>query len=486
MATTTTPWRDELRLLVQLAVPTIIIQVGFTAPSFLTASYVGRRFGSVYLDSFLIANLTGNLFTLSLLSGLYTASDTLSPQAFGVGNYREVGLLAMRGYLGSMIIILPICTLLFLFMEQGLVAFGEDKQVAHLAARWYIIYALSLPIYALYMVTWKFLSAQNVMHPLLLASITSSCVVLPLALEIGTRWAGFLGSAVAVCVFQSAQALIVLAYLYIFRPHVKETWPSLHAWKDALQWKPLMHFFYLGMGGIVGSVEWVYWEVLSLLVGRLGTTALSAHAVATQILSVSFMLPLGLGIALAIRLGHVLPRNPQHAKDLAVATLVIGTSLFVVVALLLYIFREYLFGLFTDEPDVIEYCDRIWWKLCVYFALLAQYALNMGCATGLGMQWTLGVVTVVFLCLFGLPAVWYIGITRAQSLDVVWSLVYPPYVVMDVVLLLCFFTKDWDKVAAEISAREVVKDLELEETMLESHYGYGSMNERQSLVSVAR
>jgi Na+-driven multidrug efflux pump len=99
----TTLW-TEARLLLELAVPTAVVQLGFTVPPFSIASYVGINYGYIYLDGMTLANLTGNLCTLALLQGLYSASDTLSPQAFGAGNEREVGLLALRGYFGSMLV----------------------------------------------------------------------------------------------------------------------------------------------------------------------------------------------------------------------------------------------------------------------------------------------------------------------------------------------------------------------------------------------
>jgi multidrug resistance protein, MATE family len=191
---------QEARHLINLAIPTVIVQLGATIPPALTASYVGRHLGSTYLDGFTLANLTGNLCTLSLLSGLYSASDTLAPQAFGAGNYRELGLLLMRGLTGSMIVLIPINLVLLMYMEQLLVLCGQDPVPSALAAKWYSIYLLSLPFYALYMVTWKFLSAQAIMTPLVVILIVT-LLSLPLLLETFVTTFGFLGSALAILTY---------------------------------------------------------------------------------------------------------------------------------------------------------------------------------------------------------------------------------------------------------------------------------------------
>ena len=98
----------------------------------------------------------GNLCNLTLLQGLYTSADTLGPQAFGAGNKKEVGLLAIRGYVASLVVLVPINVVLFFGFSKIMVYAGEDVEASRLAHQWYQIYALGLPFYALYMVAYFF------------------------------------------------------------------------------------------------------------------------------------------------------------------------------------------------------------------------------------------------------------------------------------------------------------------------------------------
>jgi Na+-driven multidrug efflux pump len=237
-----TGWK-ETNLLVQLSFLTVVIQLQGVLPPFLVASYVGRNFGSVYLDGFTLASVTGNLFTLSLLSGIFSASDTLGPQAFGANNKREVGLLAIRGFVGSMIILLPINLVLVCYMSSIMSAIlGQDAEVSGHAWHWYRIYALCLPFYALYQATWKFLSAQNVMMPLLVVTFLSTWILLPIVLWLWTSAAGFLGTAWAIVTYQVTQSLGLVFFLYWRSPHSVETWPGLAAWRNALEWKKFVPY----------------------------------------------------------------------------------------------------------------------------------------------------------------------------------------------------------------------------------------------------
>jgi MatE len=241
-----TSWASRCRELAavgSLAWPTVVVQMGTVWPGFWTASYIGRNFAVEYLDGFTLASLTINLFTLSLLQGLYSASDTLSPQAYGAGNASEVGHLAVRGYLGSLLVTVPSYMLLAHSLKPVLIYLGIDAEASTHASHYYLINGLGLPFNALFQVTWKFLSAQNVMTPLLVCILVSCGLVLPITLWTLGGWYGFAGAAVANVVFQIVLALSLVAYLWLFQPHDPATWPGLRAsLVQALRWEPFQTY----------------------------------------------------------------------------------------------------------------------------------------------------------------------------------------------------------------------------------------------------
>ena len=462
---------QEARQLINLAIPTVIVQLGANIPPALTASYVGRHLGSTYLDGFTLANLTGNLCTLSLLSGLYSASDTLAPQAFGAGNYRELGLLLMRGLTGSMIVLIPINLVLLMYMEQLLILCGQDPVPSALAAKWYSIYLLSLPFYALYMVTWKFLSAQAIMTPLVVILIVT-LLSLPLLLETFVTRFGFLGSALAILTYMLSQAILLVAYLWWQKPHTPDSWPGLGAWGEALAWKPFVTYMSLGLGGILSASEWIYWEMLGIMIGKLGQVPLAVHTVPTQVLMVAFMVPLGLGIALSIRLGQVLPRSVTRAKQLLVWTFIVAFILVSGISGWLYIYRNFVFHIFTNEDQVLKGCESIWPQVVFYNWTLSISAISMGAATGLGMQWTLGFVTFTCLWVVGMPGLWYFAIHREGGIEVAWNWIYPPYMAMNTIMCYYFYIADWDAISKSIRIREGIdSDSDSDQDRTISMYG---------------
>ncbi len=122
--------------------------------------------------------------------------------------------------------------------------------------------------------------------------------------------------------------------------------------------------------------------------------------------------------------------------------------------------------------------------MVVYFFVLAIYGVIIGIATGLGMQWTLGVVTFVFLWVFGLPAVYFFALIRGGGLGAAWTWVYPPYIVMNVVMIAAFLRADWHAISANIRKREGLVDSIIDQGDIEAlvmHNAtlkYGSTTER--------
>ncbi|HSH01113.1 MAG TPA: MATE family efflux transporter, partial [Anaerolineae bacterium] len=421
-------------------------------PSFVTAAYIGRHWGALFQDAYTLANLTGNLCCMSLLAGLHSAADTLGPQALGAGNHRNVGLVACQTLVTSFIIIVPVNVLLCCTLGPLLVALGQDGQASALAWEFYIIYCWSIPFYAVWCVAWKFLSAQAVLWPLVVVTLGAVGFVLPLALQVLGAAYGLPGTAAALVVFFASQAVAIGAWMYFGRPYQPSTIDH-YTWTEILCQPSYQQFLKLGVGGMLASLEWIYWEAVSLMVGRLGVIPLSVHTVPTQVIYVAFMFPLGMGAAASNRIGTTLCQSVPRAKVLAVATLVVSVVIFTLFTGLLYATRAFLFRLFTNDPDVWEGCETIWPSVCVYTWVLVLFGVNTGIATGLGMQMTLGVLTLAFLWCVGLPASYYFALVQGQGLPAVWIWITPPYFLINALLWLRFYTKDWEELATLVRIR---------------------------------
>jgi Na+-driven multidrug efflux pump len=189
-------------------------------------------------------------------------------------------------------------------------------------------------------------------------------------------------------------------------------------------------------------------------VGRLGVIPLAIHTIPTQVVALAYLVPQSIGVALSTRLGTLLPQDVRLSKQLVIWSFFACSILFGSLSLALYAFRGTIIRILVSEDEVIEGCERIWWKVCLNYFLWCVFGFNEAIAVALGMQWTLGWLTVVVLWIFGLPCTWYFGIVRYQSIDVVWSWLIAPYAIMDAALMVSFICQDWDKISEDIRERE--------------------------------
>ena len=442
----------EVRLFYELAGVSSLMNLGFISSPLLTASYVGRSFAPVYLSAFTLANLTGNLCTFSLMAGLFSASDTLSPQAFGRGDFQEVGRIAIRGYASAFALLCPINVILFYYLETIMISLGQDAEASVYAGQWYKVFVFQVPFGILFNCLWKFLTAQHIMKPLIVVSVLCTCVLLPLCLEICIEWMGFVGSAVAYVIFQAAQALSLLFYVYWIQPHEARTWPgfSREFVASALEWSQMKEFLNLGLGGIVAQCEWIFWEAVGLVVGKLGVVALSVHTIPNQTIMAFCMVPFSFGTALAIRMGISLPISVIRTQYIVAATVVFSTILFGLFSIAVYVYRDAIVGLFTTDDDVKELAEIVWPKVSLFNLNVSVFGVKVGIATGLGKQWPLGIINFVNLWLFGLPVMYYTGIILDQGLDAVWFWMNAPYLSMNLTLIGLFVFTDWNQVREQI------------------------------------
>lgn len=144
----------------------------------------------------------------------------------------------------------------------------------------------------------------------------------------------------------------------------------------------------LDIGGSA-FVEQVFLRIgfflFALTVANLGTLALSAHTIAMKLLNLSFSLADGLSIASIALVGRSLgQKRPDLARIYGTISRRIGIACSVTISMVYLLWGEALFGLFTDEAEILAYTDMLLILLCfISFAQIAQ-VVTSGCLRGAG------------------------------------------------------------------------------------------------------
>ncbi len=141
---------------------------------------------------------------------------------------------------------------------------------------------------------------------------------------------GVFGSGIASSLSQSLMLLLAVGYSFL-DPHLKPYRLIVSLWRPHAE--SLARIWRLGLPiGATITAEISVFAVSALAMGLINAESLEAHAIVLQIASLAFMVPLGLGQAATVRVGHAFGARDASAVSLAGWTAFFMTMAFVAVS----------------------------------------------------------------------------------------------------------------------------------------------------------
>jgi multidrug resistance protein, MATE family len=456
---------QEAKKLINISLPTIIVQfsVYFIYPQ--TASIVGRKLGTEELAGFSLGSLSGNMICLAVIIGVLSAANTCMPREFGRKRYEQVGIIAIQSFLVcSMILIFPMIVLMTC-MDGIFTQLGQDPIALQLAVKWLRIYVMGVPFVLLIRVLQCFLACQNLVWPMAYGCAFGCLVIHPIFLRFFIPYFGFLGSSMAIVATQLFQVGSLFLYLYFQPVYQRETWNglSLHAIRESIQPERIVKFLQLSIGGVLSMCEWWFWEVMCMIAGHMGIQELCIHTIAYNLVPIVFMLPLGISIGLTVRMGHLLMEDVGKAKSLALGSMLVTITIACIVASILWHMQDIVISIFTNDTNVKQGCKAIWHHLCIYIILMYVFGINTGIMRALAMQWTLATIIIVVLFFGALPTVIHFAVIQGGGISALWYILPLFYLALNILLIISYVSTDWNiasNVAREKRSTQVMETTE--------------------------
>ena len=347
-------WRIEARATLLLAYPLILTnltQAGIQATDVVLLGWAG--------PTALAAGALGtNLYNAFLIfgMGLVTAAAPMIARELGARSHsvRDVRRTVRQAMWAAVAIALPIFIMLW-NAEALLLAFGQDPVLAANAARFLRYFQWGMLPALWYLVLRSFVSAlERPVWALIVSAAGIACnALLNYVLifgkfgfpALGLVGAG-IGSSITNLLMFAAMALVVLRHRRFRRYHVLGRF-----WRP--DWPRFRQLWRLGFPiAITLALEVTIFTAAAFLMGLLGTAPLAAHAIALQIAALSFMVPLGLGQAVTVRVGLAYGRRDHDGIGRAGWTsFVLGVGFMSLMALLMISVPYSLVYVFLDETD---------------------------------------------------------------------------------------------------------------------------------------
>jgi len=401
------PSPHDVRALVRLAVPIAAMQVGLMLMNVVDTVFVGHVSARE-----LAAAALGGLYTIGLFNfclGVVWAVDPLVSQALGARDAAGAALGVQRG--------------LVLATVMGLVAT-----------------LLCIPAHWVYQVAFVHISAPSITPMLLFVALRQSLqamkrtnalvavVVLSNLLNAGLDWVlvfghwgfpamGAPGSALATTItrFTGLFALLVIAR--------RELEPMLRPWRrEALAIVPLLRTFRLGLPiGAQNSVEFTTFASISVFAGWFGAEAVSGHQVAINLASLMYMVPLGIGSASSVLVGHAIgEQDMPHARRVAASALAVGAGYMALSACLLLAIPGLFASAYTSVPGVVAVAVLLIPVAGVFQVFDGLQVVSAGVLRGAGDTRAPLVSNVLGFWLVGMPVSLWLGFRAGLGVVGLW------------------------------------------------------------------
>jgi MATE family multidrug resistance protein len=401
-------WRSDLRDMMQVAAPIVVVNLGIQAMGVVDTLMVGRLGGAA-----IAAVALGNFyfFNISVFGiGVLFAIDPLVAQAVGAGDAVGVAHGVQRGF--ALALLIAIVVMLALMPGEWLL--GVLDQPPEVIAQT-AVYARrraigAVPFFA-FCVMRQTLQALGPVRPIIVAVLIAN-VVNTLAnwlLVFGNAGApalGVQGSGIATAV---SMWVMALALFWMSWPLLA---PTVRPWRRAsLMWTPLLRMLRIGVP--IGT-QWFFesfaFGLTALFMGWMGTASLAGHEIALNMAAFTFMVPLGISGAAAAVIGRAIGRGDlTAARRDAGAAIACGVGVMCVSAVVFLTAPEWLAGLYTTETATLSVAISLI-PLAGWFQVFdGLQAVTSGVLRGTGDTRIPAILHMVAFWGVGIPLGWYLG-----------------------------------------------------------------------------
>ena len=406
--------------MLKIAVPVVLAELGWMTMGVVDTVMVGPL-GPEAISAAGVGNsmhIAFAIFGMAIMLGL----DTLVSQAFGARDIRECHRLFFDGLMLAGLMAVPI-TALLVVVWFAIPLLGFHGAVRPLLEGYFGILLLSTPFLLAYAVCRRYLQGMHAALPVMFALITANVI------NVVANWTLIYGNlgfpALGV---RGAAWATVISRIYMLTALLFAVW-----WIDRRRTREM-----LGNGGVaaVNVAEVGLWHVdrafdasrlkrllwlglpaasqmgaevgvfalATALSGMLDPISSAAHQISLNLAGVAFMIPLGLGSAGAVRVGHAvgaLDRQRAAAAGWTAILLAIGFT--VVAASTFVVWPRQLIGLFSMDVSVLSVGTSLLLLAAIFQLFDGIQGVITGTLRGLGDTQTAMKVNLVAHWLFGLP-----------------------------------------------------------------------------------
>ena len=402
----------ELKVFISLAIPIYFSQLATHATGVIAAMMTGN-----YSTVDQAAVATGNMLFWPVFFGLGGSLFIVTAyvaQYYGAKKHDQIGPLLKQAFWLCIPLIILV-SLYLAFADNLLNFFKTPMEVQKITKNYLLGLMVGTPALFLFQPLKSF--SEGITRPLPITIINLGMVTLSAFLnyvlifgKFGFPELGGTGCGISFAVSAWSALIALTIYIYFSKPYKKANLFKNYHGPDI---KKIKEIFKLGFPiGACIFVEFGLFSGSGLLLSNLGENTIASHAIAMQVTTVTFMLPLSIGLAAAVRSGNLLGAGEFiRARFSSFFAIIIAVTLACFNFILLYNFGTLFASYFNTDPAVISLSGSL-----IFIAAFMQISDGIsftGQGALRGYKDTLAplyIMIIAFWC-FGLPIGYMLGLT---------------------------------------------------------------------------
>lgn len=413
--------RREIGATTRLALPIIAAQLSSVGPNVVDAVLAGHQ--GAHTQASVVTGV--NIWVLAIVAGIGTmmAVPPTVAQLDGANRRGEIGAVFHQ----ALYIALALGLLLGVAVWHASPLMGlfhvVESMRADVTAFLHAI-AFAAPALTVYFSLRGLSDGLSMPRPSMYFSLGGTVVLAPLGYvlmygKLGFPAMGARGSGIATAAVLWLELIGFATYVLLHRNYRDLNLRGRMAPPD---WKQIRQLLHVGVPmAVTLLMEAGLFVAVALLIGRLGETVSAAHHVALNVAQVAFMVPLGVSMAITVRVGNAAGRRDAAGvryAGLSGLALVLVTQLFssgIMVLLPAQIAR-----LYTSDAAVVATAAQLMLLAGVFqFADGIQVASN-GALRGLKDTRVPMGLTMFAYWIVGMPVGWYLAFDRGLGARGMW------------------------------------------------------------------
>lgn len=415
----------ESIITLKLGYPLIISQLLMTIIEFVD-SVMSGNISSVDLAGFAIASAIFHPIFLLVL-GMLIPLGSIIAQLFGAKKPGEIIKNVIQAlWLSQFFAFLSI--LFFVNIEFVLDRIGYEQEVIVIAKDYLTALCWGIPAIYAFLVLRMFIEGLSITRPTMYFSIIGLGVKIILNYFMmfggyGFQRLGAVGAGWATSI--TYWIMLFVMFFFCIKSKLFVKFRKFLSFRKPT-WLIIREILRIGLPhGLGFAAETALFTSVSLMMATFGVTAIAGHQIALNVASLTFMVPMGVSIAISIRLGHAKGRgNLKEMSYVGFSGILLCILLMAITAVAIFLLSEKIAGFYTEDLDVINLAVNLLYMAAIFQLSDGMQVGALGALRGLKDTRVPFATNIFSYWVVGIPVAYFVGIHyKVGPIGMWWGLI---------------------------------------------------------------